>query len=246
MFKLQALVLFSFPPSLPRPVLPRTGRSGADCAATARAGKKPFPRAGTGRNGKISPGKSDPRPRACLADRLRRSLFLVSCREDRRADPAVPGSPERPPAVGKGGGSESLGTKTRVEQSCFEHARHGWPIGLRRLRGDRSPRSAGRSSYTNEKESPPGDPCDMVVAAYDFQGRRQWLVRPGKFASKHGFCTSPVLFENLLILNGDHDGDAYLVALDRRPAGRSGRRPARTRPAAIACPSSGRSRAATS
>ncbi len=73
----------------------------------------------------------------------------------------------------------------------------------------------GDQSYTNEKESPPGDPCEMVVAAYDFQGRRQWLVRPGKFASKHGFCSSPLLFENLLILNGDHDGDAYLVALDR-------------------------------
>ncbi len=73
----------------------------------------------------------------------------------------------------------------------------------------------GDRSYTNEKETPPGDPCEMVVAAYDFQGQRQWLVRPGKFASKHGFCSSPVLFENLLILNGDHDGDAYLVALDR-------------------------------
>jgi outer membrane protein assembly factor BamB len=73
----------------------------------------------------------------------------------------------------------------------------------------------GDRSYTNEKETPPGDPCEMVVAAYDFQGRRQWRVRPGKFASKHGFCSSPVLYQNLLILNGDHDGDAYLVALDR-------------------------------
>jgi outer membrane protein assembly factor BamB len=73
----------------------------------------------------------------------------------------------------------------------------------------------GDRSYTNEKDGPPGDPCEMVVAAYDFEGRRQWRVRPGKFASKHGFCSSPVLYRNLLILNGDHDGDAYLVALDR-------------------------------
>jgi outer membrane protein assembly factor BamB len=55
----------------------------------------------------------------------------------------------------------------------------------------------------------------MLIAAYDFQGRQLWLVRPGAFSSKHGYCSSPVLFEDKVIVNGDHDGDAYLVALDR-------------------------------
>lgn len=59
------------------------------------------------------------------------------------------------------------------------------------------------------------DQDSMVVAAYDFQGARQWLVRPGVFHSMHGFCSSPVLFEDKVIVNGDHDGDSYLVALDR-------------------------------
>lgn len=59
-------------------------------------------------------------------------------------------------------------------------------------------------------------PGDMIVAAYDFSGELKWTVKPGRFASVHGFCSSPVLFENLLIVNGDHDGDSYLVALDRR------------------------------
>jgi hypothetical protein len=58
------------------------------------------------------------------------------------------------------------------------------------------------------------DRNEMVVAAYDFEGRQLWLVRPGKFSSVHGYCSSPVLFENRVIVNGDHDGDAYLVALD--------------------------------
>ena len=57
---------------------------------------------------------------------------------------------------------------------------------------------------------------EMVVAAYDFDGRRQWLVRPGVFSSMHGFCSSPILFEDKVIVNGDHDGDSYLVALDRK------------------------------
>ena len=59
------------------------------------------------------------------------------------------------------------------------------------------------------------DKTNMVVAAYDYAGNQQWLVRPGSFASKHGFCSSPVLFKDKVIINGDHDGDSYIVALDR-------------------------------
>lgn len=55
----------------------------------------------------------------------------------------------------------------------------------------------------------------MVVAAYDYAGNRRWMVRPGVFNSTHGFCSPPVLFEDLVIINGDHDGDSYLVALKR-------------------------------
>ncbi len=56
----------------------------------------------------------------------------------------------------------------------------------------------------------------IVVAAYGFDGRRKWIRRAGPFASVHGFCSSPVLFENLVIVNGDHDGDSYIVALDKQ------------------------------
>ncbi len=59
------------------------------------------------------------------------------------------------------------------------------------------------------------DNSQMLVAAYDFKGDQRWLVRPGTFRSMHGFCSSPVLFEDKVIVNGDHDGDSYLVALDR-------------------------------
>jgi outer membrane protein assembly factor BamB len=59
------------------------------------------------------------------------------------------------------------------------------------------------------------DHSEMVASAYDFDGRQRWLVRPGKFSSMHGFCSSPILYKDKVILNGDHDGDSYLVALDR-------------------------------
>jgi outer membrane protein assembly factor BamB len=57
------------------------------------------------------------------------------------------------------------------------------------------------------------DRNEMVVASYDFTGNQKWLVRPGGFSSMHGFCSSPILYKDLVIVNGDHDGDGYIVAL---------------------------------
>jgi outer membrane protein assembly factor BamB len=55
----------------------------------------------------------------------------------------------------------------------------------------------------------------VLVACYDFDGKEVWRKEPGKFKSVHGFCSPPILYKDLLILNGDHDGDGYLVALDK-------------------------------
>lgn len=55
----------------------------------------------------------------------------------------------------------------------------------------------------------------MFVAAYDFDGHRVWAVHPGVFSSMHGYCSSPILWKDRIIINGDHDGPAYIVALDR-------------------------------
>lgn len=59
------------------------------------------------------------------------------------------------------------------------------------------------------------DGKEMIVAAYDYAGNQKWIARPGAFSSTHGYCSSPVLFKDKVIVNGDHDGDAYIVALDR-------------------------------
>jgi len=69
------------------------------------------------------------------------------------------------------------------------------------------------ADFASQRERTPGD---MVVAAYDFEGNQKWLVRPGRFASVHGYSSSPILFEDKLIVNGDHDGDGYIVALDKQ------------------------------
>lgn len=59
------------------------------------------------------------------------------------------------------------------------------------------------------------DQTEVVVSAHDFAGNQVWQVRPGVFASKHGFSSSPILFEDKVIVNCDHDGPGYIVALAR-------------------------------
>lgn len=58
-------------------------------------------------------------------------------------------------------------------------------------------------------------PGRIILTAIDFNGDQRWQVDVGAFVSAHGFCSCPVLYANLVIINGDHDGDSYLVALDR-------------------------------
>ncbi len=82
-----------------------------------------------------------------------------------------------------------------------------------------TPATDGKIVYVSFLESDSPDPAknhgNMTVAAYDFDGKLLWMVKPGVFSSTHGFCSSPVIFEDKLIVNGDHDGDSYIVALNR-------------------------------
>jgi outer membrane protein assembly factor BamB len=55
----------------------------------------------------------------------------------------------------------------------------------------------------------------MRVYCYDYAGNKLWETSPGEFHSVHGFCSSPVLYRDLVIVNGDQDAEAFIVALDR-------------------------------
>lgn len=58
-------------------------------------------------------------------------------------------------------------------------------------------------------------PGEAVVSAHDFGGHLAWQKRVGRFSSTHGFCSSPILYKDKVIVNCDHDGDGYIVALAR-------------------------------
>jgi outer membrane protein assembly factor BamB len=69
------------------------------------------------------------------------------------------------------------------------------------------------------------------VYSYDYAGNKLWEKSPGEFHSVHGFCSPPVLYRDLVIVNGDQDAQAYIVALDRKTGEERWRadRPNRTR-----------------
>jgi outer membrane protein assembly factor BamB len=60
------------------------------------------------------------------------------------------------------------------------------------------------------------DGTKVAVACYSFAGERVWLKAFDGFDSRHGFCGSSVLFGDLVIVNGDSDGEAFLAALDKK------------------------------
>jgi hypothetical protein len=56
----------------------------------------------------------------------------------------------------------------------------------------------------------------VLVAAYDVaDGREVWRKHVGKFSSIHGWSCSPVAYRDNLIVNCDHDGEGYVVCLNR-------------------------------
>jgi outer membrane protein assembly factor BamB len=72
---------------------------------------------------------------------------------------------------------------------------------------------------------------NMVVACYDVEGNEVWHTSPGEFHSTHGFCSPPILYKDMLIVNGDQDAKAFLVALEQATGKERWRtdRPNRTR-----------------
>lgn len=57
---------------------------------------------------------------------------------------------------------------------------------------------------------------EIVVAAHDFKtGEQVWLKRPGTHAGEWGFSNSPVLYQNMVIVDGDSKGDSFVAAFNR-------------------------------
>lgn len=89
--------------------------------------------------------------------------------------------------------------KTAFEQ---KHDNNGYASG--------TPATDGKMVYVSFL-----DGKDVVVAAFDFNGKQIWIRRPGTFSSPHGYSCSPVLFEDKVIINGDSQENSFMAALNK-------------------------------
>ena len=108
------------------------------------------------------------------------------------------------------------------------------PIHKRNSRASSTPATDGKYVFTSflrlrkksDNDAAPSKPREkspispdlvpeIVITAYDFEGNKVWEKTPGRFYSRHGFCSSPILYKDKVIVNADQDAEAYIVALDR-------------------------------
>jgi outer membrane protein assembly factor BamB len=54
------------------------------------------------------------------------------------------------------------------------------------------------------------------LLCYDFSGKLLWEKKLGPFQDEFGASSSPVLVNDLIVLNEDHDVNSYLIAIDQK------------------------------
>jgi len=82
---------------------------------------------------------------------------------------------------------------------------------------------SGENSYASGTPATDGervyvafqDGKQVAIAAVDCDGKPLWLVRPGTFQNDHGFSSSPILYEDKVILSAQGKQGNFLVALRR-------------------------------
>jgi outer membrane protein assembly factor BamB len=79
-------------------------------------------------------------------------------------------------------------------------------------------------------------PSSYTLQALDHAGKEVWSADLGPFESQHGDGTSPILFEDLVVLANEQDGASFVIALDRRSGATRWKTPRRTAEAAYGTP----------
>ncbi len=81
-----------------------------------------------------------------------------------------------------------------------------------------------------------GTPTQFRVKALDHQGVEVWTADLGPYVSQHGFGSSPIVYEDMVIIGNDQDDVSSLVALDRHTGAERWRTPRRTAVTAYSTP----------
>jgi outer membrane protein assembly factor BamB len=58
-------------------------------------------------------------------------------------------------------------------------------------------------------------PDEYNLLALDHEGHEVWRTGLGKFIARHGFGASPIVYQDLVIITNDQEGESSLIAVDR-------------------------------
>jgi outer membrane protein assembly factor BamB len=61
-----------------------------------------------------------------------------------------------------------------------------------------------------------GTPARYTLAALDHEGELVWERDLGPFESEHGPGTSPIVYEDKVVLGNEQDGESFIIAVDAR------------------------------
>ena len=152
---------------------------------------------------------------------------------------ALPGKGHSSPVVGGGrvfltSGEEEGAVRVvlavRAGDGSIEWVRRfpsrTFPKHLRNSYASSTPATDGERVYVSF-----GTPESLLVIALDHAGKDVWSRDLGPFRSQHGSGSSPVVFEDLVVISDEQDGDSSLVALEARTGAvrwRTARRAAQT------------------
>jgi outer membrane protein assembly factor BamB len=79
-------------------------------------------------------------------------------------------------------------------------------------------------------------PTRCSVAAFKHDGTKVWEKDLGAFVSQHGGGTSPILYQDKLILANEQDGESFLIALDSKTGDTKWKTPRKTVETAFSTP----------
>jgi outer membrane protein assembly factor BamB len=147
------------------------------------------------------------------------------------SDAATPSGENPPPregSPGRGGGRGGFGSQTPTEAYQFvvlcldrKTGKTLW----QKVAREEVPHEGHQQSNTYASASPVTD-GQLVFAffgsrglyCYDMDGNLNWQKDFGPMRTKNGFGegASPALYGDMVIINWDHEGDDFIVALDKR------------------------------
>lgn len=140
---------------------------------------------------------------------------------------AAPATPEKAPPGGPGGsgggGGENSATAFQFQLLCLDRATGGtlWT----RTARDEKPHEGHHPDHGFASHSPVTDGIHVYayfgsrgIHCYDLEGKLLWSKSLGQMRTRNAFGegSSPLLTGDTMVINWDHEGDDFIVALDKK------------------------------